>query len=250
MDYVPPRTWHEVPNAIRSALVRPFSKKADGLPVLNHVGDVAGWRAGPVNENWGGPRPLSNLLIGAALGSLGGYGVGRLGELFLPEEYFTPGAVRKRMAILGGALGAAPAVWQGVDNLRQSGGDVGSLVEQWPYKQSAAKEAQGLFDPVIERDAFNWAVMHDPLTPMKLRAATAGLIEASSAIRGSELVSPWDVTRVSIGAGSGLVSGLIVGKALGLLAGLTPEAQRQIQQMGMWQGVLKNTVPQALGLIR
>jgi len=245
MDYSPPRTWQEVPAAVRAGLVQPFTKTADGLPVLRTLGDVAGWRAGPINETWGGPRPLTNLLIGAALGSLGGYGVGRLGEQFLPGRYFTPGAARKRMAILGGALGVVPAAWQAYDNVTQAGGDLSAVLDRWPAK--AAGDGL-LFDPNIPVDEFNGAVMADPTTPLRLRAATAGLVTAAGSVRGGPLVSPWDVARVAVGAGSGLVSGLIVGKALGLLAGLNQAGQEKLQDIGMWSGVLRNTVPQALGL--
>jgi len=245
MEYTPPRAWVEVPGAVRAGLVKPFYKKADGIPGLTHLADVAGWRPGEINETWGGPRVLANLLIGSALGSLGGYGVGRLAEEFLPEEYFTPGEMRKRTAILGGALGALPAAWQTYDVLRQSDGDIGTLTQPYPFKEAAADD---MFDPIIPRDHFNAMVMGDFQTPMKLRAATAGLVEAASAVRGTELVSPFDVARIAVGAGSGLVSGLIAGKALGLLAGLTPHAQKQMQQAGMWSGVIRNVVPQALGL--
>lgn len=244
MDWSPPRTWAEVPGSVRAALVEPFTKSADGMPVLHSLGDVMGWRAGDINAHWGGPRPVSSMLIGAALGSLGGYGVGRIGEKLLPERYFTPGAARKRLAILGAALGVAPGAWQAYDNYTQSGGRPGSIFESWPHKSSA----DGLFEPVINRGPFNAAVMNDPNTPWPLRAATAGLVEGAAAVRGTDYVSPWDVARVAMGAGSGLVSGVLVGKALGLLAGLNQSGQEKIQDIGLWAGVLRNTVPQSLGL--
>lgn len=248
-----PRTWADVPGAVRAALERPFVKDAEGMPVLREAADVLGWRAdGPVNSVWGGPRPLTNLLIGSALGSLGGYGVGRLAEAVLPESYFTPGAVRRRGAIIGGLLGAAPAAWQTFDNLRNSDWDPASVVQRWPLTPAVTKQsaAGDLFDPVIDRDRFNAAVMADPTTPFRVRAATAGLIEAASAVRGpvGGLVSPWDVAKIAVGAGAGLVSGIIAGKTLGLLAGLSPEGQNKVQQMGLWAGALNSVVPSALGL--
>jgi hypothetical protein len=111
------------------------------------------------------------------------------------------------------------------------------------------KESQvQIFDPIIERDRFNAAIMQDINTPMQLRAATAGLVEAAGAVRGSDWISPFDVAKISVGAGAGLVSGLIAGKALGLLAGLTPYGQEKVQQLGMWSNVLSSVVPRALGL--
>jgi len=251
--YTPPKYWDDVPNAVRTALERPFYKQADGLPGLTTAADVLGWRAGDVNAHWGGPRPVTNLIVGSALGSLGGYGIGRLAEEFLPQQYFEPGGMRKRMAILGGALGAAPAAYQAYDNIRNTQ-RAGSVFDQWPAKLSIDSGTWGrsnneLFEAYIPRDQFVAALMADPNTPKPLRAASAGLVEAAGAIGSNNgWVSPWDVARVAVGAGAGLASGVIAGKTLGVLAGLSPTAQRQIQSTGLWAGVVKSVVPTALGL--
>lgn len=244
-----PRKWSDVAPSVRAGLVAGLRKRADdkpsappAVPGVADAADVLGWRAGPINAYWGGPRPVTNLLIGSALGALGGYGVGRLAETVLPERYFRRGSARRRGALLGGLLGAAPAAWQAFDNVRQTG-DVGAVADPWPTKAAA-----DLFDPVIHTGRFSDAVFADPNTPLQLRAATSGLVEAGAAVGGSDLVSPWSIARVAVGAGAGLVSGVIAGKALGLLAGLTPEAQQRIQQAGLWAGVLKSVVPPALGL--
>lgn len=247
MPYTPPKSWTEVPAAVRAALADPFEKRADdGVPVLKHLADVMGWRAGELNANWGGPRPLTNLLIGSALGSLGGYGIGRLAENVLPERYFQPGGLRKRGLILGGLAGAAPAVWQGYDNYRQTG-RLGSVAEPWPREHTKVAAFE-MFDPVIDRNRFNQQVMGFDDTPLRVRAATTGIVEAASAVSGSDLVSPWDVAKIAVGAGAGLVSGMVAGKALGFLAGLTDHARDKIQQVGMWTGILNSVVPKALGL--
>lgn len=230
----------------------PFTKRADGesgLPGLNTAADVLGWRAGPLNANWGGPRPLTNLLIGAGLGSLGGYGIGRLAEEFLPEKYFKEKGLRNRGALLGGLLGGAFPMYQAFDNVRETG-RLGSITEAWPPKQACelTKEAFEPFNPTIHRSQFSQYVFGDDNTPPALQAATAGLVEAASAVSGREFVSPFDVARVAAGAGTGLVSGLIAGKALGVLAGLSPEARNGIQRIGMWSGILNSVIPPALGL--
>lgn len=251
--YIPPNTWLEVPAAVRAALLDPFVKKADGeggLPGLANAADVLGWRSGELNAHWGGPRPLTNLLIGAGLGSLGGYGVGRLAEQVLPERYFEPKALRRRGALLGGALLAAPALYQGFDNIRQTG-DLESVVQPWPVpeKGAAIKESLDMFNPTIHRSAFSQAVFGDQNTPPPLQAATVGLVEAASAIDGGrDFVSPFSVARVAVGAGAGLVSGVVAGKALGVLAGLTPAAREGLTRIGMWSGILNEVVPKALGL--
>jgi len=250
--YDEPRTWEEVPWAVRRALEQPFRKRANGIPGIETAADVLGWRAGDLNSHWGGPRPVTNLLIGSALGAAGGWGLGRLAEQFLPERYFDKDAVRRRAMLLGAAAGALPPAWQATHNIRATG-DLSSVFDQWPPQTKAGADAwnrggQDLFDPIIHRDQFNQAVWADPFTPPRLQAATSGLVEGASAIRGgSDYVSPFDVARIAMGAGAGLVSGVIAGKALGMLAGLTPEAQRKIQDVGLWSGTIKSVIPQVLG---
>lgn len=262
MSTTAPTRWSEVPGAVRAALAAGFVKAADGFPVLSQLADVAGWRHGDLNAHWGGPRPVANLLVGAALGSLGGYGAGRLADALLPDRYFTPGAAARRGAIMGAVLGAVPGAYQGMSNLANGG----TPFDAWPVvppdpraaltavvgglaeKTALDKQSAGLFEPAIERDEFNRAVMDDPFTPMRLRAATAGMVEAASATRGSDWVSPWDVAKIAFGAGGGLVSGVIAGKALGALAGLTPEGQAGLQRLGLWGGIISAVVPKALGL--
>jgi hypothetical protein len=98
--------------------------------------------------------------------------------------------------------------------------------------------------PMIQRDQFSQVVWQDPQTPPYIRAATTGLVDSASAFKGGvRLVSPYDVAKIAVGMGSGYASGLLVGKTLGALAGLRPRAQRQLQQMGTWAGILQNVVP-------
>jgi hypothetical protein len=247
----PPTTWAEVPAYVAEVLARPLTKKAEGegtdsgLPVVAPAAEVLGWRVGPLNAWRGGPRPLANLLVGSALGSLGGYGLGRLAEEILPERYFKPGGIHRRTALLGALAGAAPAAWQAYDNVRQTG-DLGSVADTWPQEAKAA--ADELFAPTISTVRFVNQVMGDPNTPPPLQAATAGLVVAADAVGGNRgWVSPWDVGRVAVGAGAGLVSGAVAGRVLGLLAGLSPQAQTDVARAGLWAGALKQVVPMALG---
>ena len=102
------------------------------------------------------------------------------------------------------------------------------------------------FVPQIPVNQFNNFVMNDPNTPRPIQAATAGLTTAASMSRGGvNLVSPFDVGKIAVGMGSGLVSGMLVGKTLGALAGLTPVAQEKIQNAGVMAGMLTNVVPMA-----
>lgn len=242
MPYTQPRTWVEVPGAVRAVLDAARKTASDGgLPVVRDFADVLGWRAGPINAMWGGPRPLTNTLIGAGLGALAGYGGGLAAEALLPPDTFRKGVPPKRFAILGGLLGAVPGLYQGYDNLTQNKG----VLDLWPPEKASADV--GLFVPVIPKDQFQRAVMADPMTPMNVRAGAAGLVEAASAVSGLPVVTPWDVTRIAIGAGSGLASGYLVGKVFGALAGLSEQKQQELQRAGAWAGALKAVVPQALG---
>jgi hypothetical protein len=252
-----PKTWEEVPSAVWQILEEPFTKKADGLPIVSPMADVLGWRAGEANAHWGGPRPLTNLIVGSALGSLGGYGVGRLAEQFLPEKYFDPKAVRRRAMLVGGAMGAAPALWQAYDNNQSGSEGLEAFTDSWPRpmeKPSAdmwGREGEDMFEPVIHRDNFNAAVWADPYTHPRYQAATAGIVDAASITRGgSDFVSPWDIARIAVGAGVGYASGVVAGKALGYLAGLSAEGQEKAQQIGLWSGIIKSVVPIILGKSR
>jgi hypothetical protein len=57
----------------------------------------------------GGATPLASMLAGGALAAGVGYGAGALGETLAPGV-FEKGVLRKRMAMLGGLLGATPGL--------------------------------------------------------------------------------------------------------------------------------------------
>jgi hypothetical protein len=76
----------------------------------------------------------------------------------------------------------------------------------------------------------------------------SGVVEGASQIAGdSSLVSPLDIARLGVGTGSGWLSGLVVGKTLGALAGITPDAEKKIQQAGIFAGLVRSTVPLMFG---
>jgi hypothetical protein len=79
----------------------------------------------------------------------------------------------------------------------------------------------------------------NPYTSPASAAMAAGLVHGASASRGgSNWVSPMDVGRIAIGAGSGLLSGIVAGKILGALAGLSPVAVNNVKRIGIWAGGL------------
>ncbi len=97
---------------------------------------------------------------------------------------------------------------------------------------------------IINRDFCPWVNpyitwLRQPIGWFAIAALAAGLVHGASAARGgSNWVSPMDVGRIAIGAGSGLLSGIVAGKILGALAGLTPAAENNVKRIGIWAGGL------------
>jgi len=285
-----------------------FVKKG-ALPSL---AELSGWKEGPVTKLFGGPSPLAAALASSLLGAGIGYGAGWLGEKLLPDSHFAPGRLRRTGALVGGLLGALPAIWWGsiAHRFSPEGRGWGAWLKSWPFNNRQSyngpvigtgellggtgellggtgelmsgtgeyglktavaaarrllpdaapteyllKAAQGLepsmtdlddlaMVPSIPRDHFNNLVWQDPYTPLPIRSATTGVVNAASMSQGgARVVSPFDIARIGVGMGTGWLSGMLVGKTLGALAGLRPESQKTLQQTGVWAGVLTNVVP-------
>jgi hypothetical protein len=76
-------------------------------------------------------------------------------------------------------------------------------------------------------------------TPPYAAAAVTGLLAGTAQAAQAPVVSPWQVgTAAAIGAGKGWLTGMAAGKVLGLLAGLKPEAQQKLQDIGLWGGMI------------
>lgn len=256
-----------------------FVKGAEVLAsdILGPVASTMQLKPNWLNRLWGGPNPLSSLIASSLLGAGLGYGGGWLAEKVLPEEHFRRGRLRRTGALFGGLAGAAiPALWtwsrfahgpkdwsawekltQPAEYAKQGRAalenalpkEIIELDEQW------IKYAQGdtglMFDKKVPVDQFNRVIWNDlrttgGYTPPPVAAATTGLVQAASLSQGgTNLVSPWDIARIGMGAGSGYLSGLLVGKTLGALAGLQPPTQKKLQDVGIWAGILSNIVPMA-----
>jgi hypothetical protein len=117
------------------------------------------------------------------------------------------------------------------------------------YMQKQSLSQSGIENlPTIPVDAFNRSVMMDPFASIPLRTATVGLTEAANQSKGNMgIISPFDISRVGLGMGAGLSQAYIGGKVLGALAGLTPTAQRTLQNTGMFAGALKAVIPGLFG---
>jgi hypothetical protein len=129
-----------------------------------------------------------------------------------------------------------------------------------------AAEDAGLYLPTIPVDAFNQVVWSDvrpnpfgtrgafgdnsqPLaTPPNVAALVSGILEGTSATTGRGHVSPLEVALTAGGmAGRGWLGGLVLGKTLGVLAGMPPERQQQLQQAGLWGGMISGAVQSLFG---
>lgn len=242
---------------------------------LKPVGDA--W--GKLHRSLGGPNPLLQTLLGGAVGAGLGYGGGWLLKHLLPDAYFDKDKsnLGAAGAVLGGTLGAAPGLIWGAkqyspdaDNAKTTFQDRGAgWLSSYPFSKKAEMGDAGslLFARTIPVDAFNSVVWNDvgapvnpygthnpfgnneqPLqTPLPVAAAVTGtLYGAAAAAGGRHSVSPWDVAVTAAqGGAAGLFGGLVLGKTLGVLAGLQPAAQQQLQQMGLWGGMLTGAVTKA-----
>lgn len=85
-------------------------------------------------------------------------------------------------------------------------------------------------------------------TPAPVGAAAIGLMQGIAAQHGGiEVLRPRDVIAGLASAGVGLAVANMAGRTLSALAGLTPEAQSQLQQAGLWGGILRHVVPPLFG---
>lgn len=143
------------------------------------------------------------------------------------------------------------------------------------FAASASKIAQAMFPrggglgiDSVPVDAFNRAVWNDvrkgvaahsnPFgtkdrwhnneqelhTPPAIGAAAAGIMAGVQAQRGgAALVSPRDIVYGLASAGIGLATANTAGRMFSAMAGLTPAAQEQLQNTGIWAGLLNSIVP-------
>lgn len=235
--------------------------KRAGDPILSTAAQLVNYQPGMYNTSLTGPNPLAATLAGGLLGAGLGYGVGALGSAILPNRYFDKSVFRRNAALIGAGLGTTPGLLWALSNYQghpTEAGQLAAILSSWPHtsaeKTGIEKDAaldQGLMLaatlPSIPKDEFGDVVWQDNRTPLGVRAATAGLLEAASHASGRDVLSPWDIARVTA---TGAATGLIVGKTLGALAGLRPEAQNTLQQVGIWGSVLSAVIPNAFPNLR
>lgn len=231
------------------------------------------WEYG--NAALGGPTPLSNGIVASLLLGGLGYGGGALAEQLFPERYVQRGKLRKSMAALGamGGLGlmANNAYANGramhtdmLHGLVTSNKAIPPYLKEGAEKQSydfgpdpTMSDDTGLYAPKIPVPQFNQMAWNDvnkqyynPMgfhTPPQYAAVTTGMLSGISAGMQSPIIRPIDVVRGFASAGVGLATANLAGRTLSALAGLTPEAQNKLQDMGLWAGMMSAIVPPLFG---
>lgn len=223
---------------------------ADISSVFGPLGHAGGWSDNAATRLVGGPNPLTAMLATGALGAGAGYGTGALLENLLPERYINKGRLRKVLAALGGAAGALPGFALGAHHLNAGGSFLDPIGE--PLVKPASSHSplysvkMAALEDAFDRDLLTYSIYRDPYTPAPYKAVASSYLAAAGEAARSSLVSPLDVARIAVGAGSGAISGLVAGKVFKTLAGLTPQGERDLQQAGIWAGLVKNVVPMLL----
>lgn len=86
-------------------------------------------------------------------------------------------------------------------------------------------------------------------TPPVTAAAVTGLVSGIQQMYGNpSLLSPRHFISGLASAGVDLATAHVAGGVLGALGGLTPAAQKQLQSMGLWSGMIRGVTGSVLGL--
>lgn len=224
-------------------------------------------------------NPLAAMLAGSLLlagsGWLAGYFIDNFIEVNFSQNDEKNTFYKKWLPIVGALLGAIPG-WRWSQYSKELNPKYlenpswqNRWLDSWPFNAGKTEKVSAdlfnnltkygqdgflsgsFFDstpgPVISKNNFGEVVWSDQNTPIPLRAATLGVLEAASINKNSNWITPVDIADISLSMGSGWLTGYTVGKILGALAGLPPSIQKRIQEVGMWSGALQSTVPKLFG---
>ncbi|NBT76105.1 MAG: hypothetical protein EBT15_09075 [Betaproteobacteria bacterium] len=233
------------------------------------------WNAS--NKLLGGPTPLSNGIVAGLLAGGLGYGAGTLVEQFFPARYLQRGKLRRTLGMIGALGGAGLAGLNSYANARAMRTSTlkGLFTNNktpvvYPYEEKMEKDSSApmggatgaflnepMFSPTVSVPQFNQAAWQDvnmgmyrgfqQHTPPQFAAAATGLMSGISTNMNSPIIRPIDVVRGIASAGVGLATATVAGKTLAALAGLTPEGQNKLQEMGLWGGMMHAVVPSLFG---
>ena len=137
-------SWVKV--AMRPTGARLFREKRAVSPTLSFGSKLLGYRPGILPT---APNPIVAGLASGLLGAGLGYGLGWLGETFLPRRW-KRGRLRRTLAILGGVGGLSPAAIWILSNVRQG----------LPWYSGYTMRGTGIDDTVDTHDPYRY----DPKT--------------------------------------------------------------------------------------
>jgi len=111
--------------------------------------------------------------------------------------------------------------------------------------------SRGVALQAVPVDAFNRAIWGDAgrhTSPMHA-AAASGLVTGVQQMHGNpSMLSPRHFIRGLATAGVDLATAHIAGGVLGVLGGLKPQAQKKLQDIGLWGGMIRGVTGSVLGL--
>lgn len=105
------------------------------------------------------------------------------------------------------------------------------------YKTGAWVDTVGSI-PVNAFNETTWIDASRGRTPMEAAGFVTNTLNQTSNRVGSNLVTPGQVINTMVNAGIGYGTAWLAGKALGALAGVKPETQKKLCEIGTWGGML------------
>lgn len=110
-------------------------------------------------------------------------------------------------------------------------------------KRANLQEKRSYFGlPPINVNDFNqqiWADASRGQTPTQSAGLVTNTLNQTSQNIGSNWVTPGQVINTMVNAGIGYGTAWLAGKTLGALAGVSPETQQKLQEIGTWGGVMQ-----------
>jgi hypothetical protein len=249
-------------------------------PTLRRMGELLQFFPSKDIPGFGG-RPIASTIASGLLGAGLGYGAGFVGEKLLPSwAQGEQGAMRRRLAVLGGLGGASvgavpglinwhqnrsfndPTLWQGHPDDSFDAKLLGSkyldAVDKYITKQ-ANFDSLGTMGgpsldslPLIRTDALGrvlWGTGASPQTTAMTMGAVYGANQMPDPSSRPGVVTPHQMGLFGtmMGAAGGGVQGYVTGKAvgigLGLLTGMPAGTQKTLANTGAVIGVVNTLVP-------
>ena len=232
------------------------------------AGGALGYLGGAVAESMFPERYLERGKLRKTLG-LAGAGLGAMPGLWLAAAKYQNAVNANKLhpvvdalteplqpaaAFTAGGLVEGLADWEpNFNNLKFANNNAGGYVKGIPVDAFNRAVWNDVRSGSASQNRFGtqspWGEASDKMhTPPALAAATTGLVSGISAMHdNASILHPSTMIHGIVQAGSNLTTANIAGRTLSALAGLTPHAQRQLQDSGVWAGVLSAVIPPIFG---